>query len=322
MECEGSDKALQSSAVSYFEQRTPDHNEGLKFDLAERMVLFSERLETGLTNLEFGYKGGPFEANLRDILRWCELFFSERCGFVVPQHGQDLSGSLKHQLLVVLFEKMKLVYYQRMRAELDKRYIVTAFSDIFHCDGDELERISQDIGLYWTDDKLYLADIVLQKGAAMEDAGELPLVAVKQQSTTAAGGTSTLVLASQLELLKSVAECVQLEKPIILCGPSDCGKTKLIALHSTLADTLYQVDTIDDTVTGSFQQFDFNRHLEDMATLVQGTLRKRVRELLLQERTAGLTKGGAVLTLLECWEKYEKLSEGAAGKWKAHSGVM
>ncbi|XP_040154882.1 midasin [Anopheles arabiensis] len=312
MECEGSDKVLQSSAVSYFEQRTPDHNEGLKFDLAERMVLFSERLETGLTNLEFGYKGGPFEANLRDILRWCELFFSERCGFVVPQHGQDLSGSLKHQLLVVLFEKMKLVYYQRMRAELDKRYIVTAFSDIFHCDGDELERISQDIGLYWTDDKLYLADIVLQKGAAMEDAGELPLVAVKQQSTTAAGGTSTLVLASQLELLKSVAECVQLEKPIILCGPSDCGKTKLIALHSTLADTLYQVDTIDDTVTGSFQQFDFNRHLEDMATLVEGTLRKRVRELLLQERTAGLTKGGAVLTLLECWEKYEKLSEGAA----------
>uniref|UniRef100_A0A182JR05 Midasin n=1 Tax=Anopheles christyi TaxID=43041 RepID=A0A182JR05_9DIPT len=310
MESEGS-KMLQSSAASYFGQRNTELKEGLRFDLAERMVLFSERLETGLANLEFGYKGGPFEANLRDILRWCELFFSESCGFLVPQHGLE-KENLRHQLLVVLFEKMKLVYYQRMRAELDKRYIVNAFSDIFHCDGDELERISQDVGLYWTDDKLYLADIVLQKGAAMEEANELPLGAAKQLSTSAVGGTSTLVLASQLELLKSVTECVQLEKPVILCGPSDCGKTKLIALHSTLADTCYQVDTIDDTVTGSFQQFDFNRHLEEMASLIETTLKKKVKEMLLRERTEGLARGGAVLTVLQCWEKYVKLSEGAA----------
>uniref|UniRef100_A0A182SC78 AAA+ ATPase domain-containing protein n=1 Tax=Anopheles maculatus TaxID=74869 RepID=A0A182SC78_9DIPT len=216
----------QSSVVSYFDRRTTQLEEGLKFDLAERMVMFSERLETGLATLEFGYKGGPFEANLRDILRWCELFFSDSCGFVVPQ-GDVATESFKHQLLVVLFEKMKLVYYQRMRADLDKRYIVTAFSEVFHCDGDELERISQDIGLYWTDEKLYLGDIVLRKGYTMEDAEELPLVVVKQQSLAGtAGANSTLVLASQLELLKSVTECVQLEKPVILCGPSDCGKTK------------------------------------------------------------------------------------------------
>ncbi|XP_049297646.1 midasin [Anopheles funestus] len=305
-------KMSQTSVVSYFEQRnTAQHDEQLKFDLAERMVVFSERLETGLANLEFGYKGGPFEANLRDILRWCELFFSESCGFVVPPDGVG-TKNLKHQLLVVLFEKMKLVYYQRMRADLDKRYIVAAFSDVFHCDGDELERISQDIGLYWTDDKLYLGDIVLQKGATMENAAELPLVAVKQQSISAAGGTSTLILASQLDLLKSVTECVHLEKPIILCGPSDCGKTKIIALHSALADAFYQVDTIDDTVTGSFQQFDFNRHLEEMAALVEATLRKNVRQSLLRDGRAVLSKGGNVLALLDCWEKYENLSEGAA----------
>ncbi|XP_053661924.1 midasin [Anopheles marshallii] len=301
----------QSSVVSYFEHRDTASDERLKFDLAEKMVVFSERLECGLANLEFGYKGGPFEANLRDILRWCELFFSESCGFVVPQNGFG-TDNLKHKLLVVLFEKMKLVYYQRMRADLDKRYIVTAFSDVFHCDGDELERISQDIGLYWTDDKLYLGDIVLQKGCTMEDSAELPLAAVKQQPISATGGTSTLILASQLELLKSVTECVHLEKPIILCGPSDCGKTKVIALHSTLSDAFYQVDTIDDTVTGSFQQFDFNRHMEEMAALVETTLRKKVKQLLLRDGTAVLSKGGSVLALLDCWEKYENLSEGAA----------
>uniref|UniRef100_A0A182LZE9 DNA methyltransferase 1-associated protein 1 n=1 Tax=Anopheles culicifacies TaxID=139723 RepID=A0A182LZE9_9DIPT len=304
-------KMSQTSTVSYFEHRNTEVEELLKFDLAERMVVFSERLETGLTNLEFGYKGGPFEANLRDILRWCELFFSDSCGFVVPQDGFE-TESLKHHLLLVLYEKMKLVYYQRMRSDLDKRYIVTVFSDVFHCDGDELDQTSQDIGLYWTDDKLYLGDIVLQKGYIMEDAAEFPHVAVKQQSILAGGGTSTLILASQMELLKSVTECVHMEKPIILCGPSDCGKTKLIAIHSSLANAPYQVDTIDDTVTGSFQQFDFNRHLEELAALVESTLRKKVKKLLLRDGNAVLSKGGAVLALLDCWEKYEKLSEGAA----------
>uniref|UniRef100_A0A182PZR4 Midasin n=1 Tax=Anopheles farauti TaxID=69004 RepID=A0A182PZR4_9DIPT len=303
--------AQAEATASYFDDRIERIHAGLRFDLAERMVLFSERLETGLANLEFGYKGGPFEANLRDILRWCELFFSESCGFVVPLQ-QDLSRErVRQRLLVVLFEKMKLVYYQRMRAELDKRYIVTAFSEVFQCDGDELERISQDIGLYWTDDKLYLGDIVLRKHAARENGDDLTLDAIKAQPSVPAGGNVTLVLASQLELLKSVTECVQLEKPVILCGPSDCGKTKLIALHSTLADAYCQVDTIDDSVTGSFQQFDFNRHLEEMASLVEGTLREKVKRVLLRDGASGSSKGGAVLALLECWERYDKLSEGA-----------
>uniref|UniRef100_A0A182NI10 Midasin n=1 Tax=Anopheles dirus TaxID=7168 RepID=A0A182NI10_9DIPT len=299
----------KASSASYFEHRNEKHQMGLKFDLAERMVLFSERLESGLANLEFGYKGGPFEANLRDILRWCELFFSESCGYVVSLQQLLPRETIRHHLLVVLFEKMKLVYYQRMRAELDKRYIVTAFSEIFQCDGDEMERISQDIGLYWTDDKLYLGDIVLQKNVTQEYEGALD--AMKQQPSAGAGSNVTLVLASQLELLKSVTECVQLEKPVILCGPSDCGKTKVIALHSTLADAFCQVDTIDDSVTGSFQQFDFNRHLEEMASLVEGTLRQKVKKLLLRYGSTGSSKGGAVLALLECWEKYDKLSEGA-----------
>ncbi|XP_053677442.1 midasin [Anopheles nili] len=301
-----------SSELSYFEHRKTGLEKDLKFDLAEKMVLFSERLDSGLANLEFGYKGGPFEANLRDILRWCELFLSESCGFVVPKskHNDAVYETVKHEWMLVLFEKMKLVYYQRMRAELDKRYIVNVFSDVFHCDGDELERISNDIGLYWTDDKIYLGDIVLQKGVPNMDVGKMPMFAVKQQMATADGGASTLVLASQKELLKSVTECVRLEKPIILCGPNDCGKTKVIALYSTLADTFCQVDTIDDSVTGSFQQFDFNRHLEDMASVVETIVRRVVKESILF-RHGKHNKGCAVLGLLELWEKYEEFSDGA-----------
>ncbi|XP_050098366.1 midasin [Anopheles aquasalis] len=296
--------ASSSSSSSYFET-TATPSPGLKFDLAKRMVRFSERIEQGLANLEFGYKGGPFEANLRDILRWCELLFSESCGYTVRQSTQG-PGDRKNELLLVLFEKMKLVYYQRMRAELDKRYLVTTFSEVFHCDGHELDSISQDVGLYWTDDRVYLGDVVLKKGHSVE----LPV----QQQTIAVGGpsagNSTLVLSSQLEQLKSLTECVLLEKPVILCGPSDCGKTKLINLHATLADVHCQVDTIDDSVTGSFQQFDFNRHLEEVGSLVEMLVRRTAKESVLRSTAEGKNVP-ELLALLQSLEKYERLSEGA-----------
>ncbi|KFB51623.1 hypothetical protein ZHAS_00019697 [Anopheles sinensis] len=309
----GEEDVNRNLEKSYFEADTPNGT-GLRFDLAERMVLFSERLETGLSNLEFGYKGGPFEANLRDILRWCELFFSERCGFIV-RRGTTNAEEEKKRLLEVLFEKMKLVYYQRMRADLDKRYIVNVFSEVFHCDGYELDQRSLDIGLYWTDEKLYLGDVVLKKGAdssSLDEDNNFASIPIKQshQSGRGAGGEPTLVLASQLELLKNVTECVQLEKPIILCGPSDCGKTKVINLHATLADTFCQVETIDDSVTGSFQQFDFNRHLEEMSCLVEAILCQTLKRSILRHQ--GVPKGGKALALLECWEKYENLSQGSS----------
>ncbi|XP_052872862.1 midasin [Anopheles cruzii] len=288
--------SVPDRAGSYFE-----HRGSTRFDLAERMVQFSERLEHGLTNLEFGYKGGPFEANLRDILRWCELLFSESCGYIVNASESELQ---RHDLLVVLFEKMKLVYQQRMRTELDKRYIVTVFSEVFHCDGHELDRISQDVGMYWTDDRIYLGDVVLEKSSGAGNG--IDEFSSPQQSN---GVGSTLVLASQLELLKSVTECAKLEKPVILCGPSDCGKTKLINLHATLANVLCQVDTIDDSVTGSFQQFDFNRHLEEVASLVEAMLRRSAKNSVLRQ-TDKASKGSLFL-LLQSWEKYERLSEGS-----------
>lgn len=65
-------KLIVSTTVST-ESFIHNNNPAISFDLAEKMVKFSEILDNGITNLEFGLKGGPFEINLRDILRWCEL---------------------------------------------------------------------------------------------------------------------------------------------------------------------------------------------------------------------------------------------------------
>ncbi|XP_055612031.1 midasin [Uranotaenia lowii] len=278
--------------ISYFEALGSSEDASIKFDLAENMVKFSEHLEQGIANLEFGYKGGPFEANLRDILRWCDLLFNEQTGFLRKRYSSfDESYT---SFVQVLFEKMKLVYYQRMRADLDKNYILTLFSKVFSCDAFELEQISNDVGFYWTDDKLYLADLVLDKANTCSKLNPLKT-----------HQNFPILLQCQVESLKNLIECVQLEKPVILCGPSDCGKTKLIHLMTTLTNRFCNVDTIDDSVTGSFQQFDFNRHLEEVSSLVETVVMNGVKTMTLDG-----TWNISMIRLLAVWEKYVLLNEG------------
>ncbi|XP_021695635.1 midasin [Aedes aegypti] len=282
--------------ASFFDVLKAPEDQTINFDLAQKMVIFSETLETGIANLEFGYKGGPFEANLRDILRWCELFCNTKTGFFRKKFANR--EDTFRNFLLVLFEKMKLVYYQRMRTDVDKTYILSAFSRVFSCDAFQLEAQSEDIGIYWTDNKLYLGDLVVEKVNRSDEMN--PLASKTQKSFP-------LLLASQVETLKNVAECVQLEKPVILCGPSDCGKTKIINLLTTLGNKFCNVDTIDDSVTGSFQQFDFNRHLEEVSSNVEAVVMDAVKDGALSGTAEGRNR---VVQLLAVWEKYARLNDG------------
>lgn len=240
------------------------------FKLLERMVEFSGRVEHGITNLEFGYKGGPFEANLRDILRWCELITNSKTGCDVKT-----VENLK-DFILLLFEKMKLVYCQRMRADSDIDCVLRIFGDIFDVNSYELEKESKEISLYWNDTDVFLNDIQLSR------------------NLSTGNGDHTIILSSQKEELKNVTECVIMEKPIILCGPTDCGKTKIINTFCTIFNKELQLDTIDDSVTGSFQQFDLNRVLEEMW--------EKIEKISFEKMSQGN------LRLFELWREHEIIS--------------
>lgn len=192
---------------SLFTTQTAPTEGKLKFDLAKRLVAFSEQLDDGITNSEFGHKGGPFEVNLRDILRWCELLHNEKTGFLTSKHELNVENAFA-DFMLVLYEKMKLVYYVRMRTDIDKAFIRNKFAEIFDCDVELLEKKSCDVSLYWNDDRVYLNDIEIPKSTT----DELML----SQTTS-----SALLLTSQLEVVKSLAECVINKKPIVLCGSTD-----------------------------------------------------------------------------------------------------
>lgn len=205
----------------------------LEFDLAEKLVSFSERLDNGLARLEFGYKGGPFEANLRDITRWCKFLQTSSVNIVsVENQGSSI-------FLQILFESMKLVYIERMRTDLDKKYITDTFGQVFNCDADQLLNVSEAHSVYWTDSKLYIDNVKIEN---------------KNLNGGVSAPTMPLLLNSQVGTIRSVMECTRLNEPVILCGPSDCGKTKVINTYAKLVDISLVTDTIEDSVTGSFQQ--------------------------------------------------------------------
>lgn len=194
---------------SFFDVVTPLST----FDLDHKLVQFSEKLDKSIADLELGYKGGPFEVNLRDILRWCDFFSNTTTGFKIKHTSQPDSANVQHKFddfMLLLYEKMKLVYAERMRTDADRQFIRRIFAETFGgCDVEKLERLSMDICLYWTDENVYLSDIVIPKKYGHDS------------NVLSRRNNMALVLNSQREKLKNLAECTMQAKPVILCGPSD-----------------------------------------------------------------------------------------------------
>lgn len=255
------------------------------YKLIERMVIFSERVETGISNFEFGYKGGPFEANLRDMLRWCELLTNVETGFDIQRlHCSELFDDF----LLTLFEKMKIVYCKRMRSESDVIKVFSIFGEIFECDIEKFQNESSATSIYWNNEKIFYNDIQWNR---------------KSTNDFLSKDNDTIILSNQLELLKNLTECVILKKPVVICGPSDCGKSKLLNTFCTIFKKQLHFDTIDDSVTGSFQQFDFNRMLEELWQTIETILFKKSIELIMNEEVnVGKHKATELFSL---WREYD-----------------
>lgn len=207
---------VENVSISYFDS----FENATRFDCGERMVAFSERLDHGISNLEFGYKGGPYEVNLRDILRWCDLLSSKTCGYPISSMNAQQTYSERYDnFMLILYEKMQLVYCHRMRTDTDKQFIRTAFSDVFQCDAEKLEKLSNDVCFYWNDEFVYLNDVRFSRH------GQNAIV----QGVTKQ--TAPIMLNSQRQCVKALGECVLMDTPVILCGPTDRYENRSIQLN-------------------------------------------------------------------------------------------
>ncbi|CAK6975580.1 Hypothetical predicted protein [Scomber scombrus] len=222
-------------------------------EIVAKMVEFSNRLvQEVCVERRWGQKGSPWEFNLRDMFRWCQLMQADQSpGFFNP--GQHVA----------------VVYADRMRTEADKAQVLSVFRKVF---GEDFEPYTGSRQFHTTPLNLQVGYSVLQRSGGAPVALDPPLSITHQA----------------LRPLESLMKCVEMGWMTILVGPTASGKTSLVRLLALLTGHRLRVmamnSAMDTTeLLGGFEQVDIMRPwqqvLESVDYIVAMVIRRGLMSL-------------------------------------------
>ncbi|KFV78000.1 Midasin, partial [Struthio camelus australis] len=218
--------------------------------LIAKMVAFNNKIDKEvMVEKKWGQKGGPWEFNLRDLFRWCQLMLVDQSpGCYDP--GQHVF----------------LVYGERMRTKDDKEKVVSTFRDIF----------GQEADVYIGTRAFHIAPYNVQIGYSVLSRGNyIPRP-----------GRNLSLLHHSLQSLESVMKCVHMSWMVILVGPAAVGKTSLVELLAHLTGHRLKImamnSAMDTTeLLGGFEQVDITRSWQCLLDKVENSVSTLVRDSLL-----------------------------------------
>ncbi|KAF2979584.1 hypothetical protein EK904_005640 [Melospiza melodia maxima] len=215
-----------------------------------KMVAFNNKIEKEvMAEKKWGQKGGPWEFNLRDLFRWCQLMLVDQSpGCYDP--GQHVF----------------LVYGERMRTREDKEKVISVYRDIF----------GQEASVYTGTREFHINPYNVQIGYSVLSRGNyIPH-----------SGRTLSLLHHSLQSLESVMKCVHMSWMVILVGPAAVGKTSLVELLAHLTGHRLKImamnSAMDTTeLLGGFEQVDINRPWQRLLAKVESAVSTLVRDSLL-----------------------------------------
>ncbi|XP_076632333.1 midasin [Colletes latitarsis] len=223
-------------------------------DLLNKMIMFNEKLssEVGIT---WAHAGSPWEMNLRDVTRWCEITMAafKRSSTKTFNPGKGA----------------QLLYVDRMRTNEDKSKVIEVYNSIFSLDDYPLP--DRKFPIHLTKEKVFLGDETLDRSDSAVY-GDDDLLLLREQKTT----------------LKGLVQCINMNWMSILIGESGSGKSSLVRLLANLAGqklkSIVIHSAIDTTeILGGFEQTDYDRHFEELLERTETLLIKILREKLNKE---------------------------------------
>ncbi|RMC13256.1 hypothetical protein DUI87_10790 [Hirundo rustica rustica] len=221
-----------------------------------KMVAFNNKIEKEvMAEKKWGQKGGPWEFNLRDLFRWCQLMLVDQApGWYDP--GQHVF----------------LVYGERMRTREDKEKVISVYRDIF----------GQEADVYTGTREFHINPYNVQIGYSVLSRG----------NHVPHSGRTLSLLHHSLQSLESIMKCVHMSWMVILVGPAAVGKTSLVELLAHLTGHRLKImamnSAMDTTeLLGGFEQVDINRPWQRLLEKVESAVSALVRDgLLLAELCA------------------------------------
>ncbi|XP_038145137.1 midasin isoform X1 [Cyprinodon tularosa] len=211
-------------------------------EIIGKMVEFNNRLvQQVCVERLWGQKGSPWEFNLRDIFRWCQLMQTDQSpGFFNP--GQHVA----------------LVYADRMRTEADKAKVLLVFREVF----------GEDYEPYCGSKEFHITPLNVQVGfSVLQRSGGAPVTLDPPLSVTH----------QCLKPLESLMKCVDMGWMTIVVGPTASGKTGLVRLLALLTGHRLRVmamnSAMDTTeLLGGFEQVDIMRPWQQVLEMVDYTV--------------------------------------------------
>lgn len=199
--------------------------------LVTRMVDFNEKLNDSVNHRsEFGNLGSPWEFNLRDINRWCDLL----------THN-ELTDELKS-----CANYARDIYMQRFRTVEDRAYVNNLYKKVFGCD-------------------ILMGPLCFSLNDDFVKVGTTFVTRKQESGVTFLGHTSSrhepAIFQSLLCPLEAVSRCIVMKWPCLLVGPSGSGKTCLVkglaeSCNQELEELALSPSSDVSDLIGTFEQVD------------------------------------------------------------------
>jgi len=248
------------------------------------MIAFNTRVaEEGALAGSKGFAGAPWDFNLRDLFRWCDLMRStQQAGCWEPGAYADM------------------VYCRRLRTEKDKARILTLFQEAFQAPAPP--RL----------DYFSLSESHLQCGSCVLDRASTP--DSRQQDDSLA----PVPLPSLLPALEALCKAIEMQWMSLVVGPSASGKTSAVRLLArSLGHTLHEY-AMDSTVDvaeflGCFEQRDFSRHRRHLVSRLDALVTAALEQDLLESsKRSEPSSTGAML--LQSWTALQSAEKASGGE--------
>ena len=206
-------------------------------EIMQRMIDFNDGVQRDIDSRLYGQYGSPWEFNLRDIFRWCQLMQSSDCQISIDSTERYAD----------------MLYTQRLRTGHDRSLIGERFINCFGtC------RIKSHPKLEVTENHVRVGHTTIDRFLDSSHWSAIPTLESEPD-----------VSESLLRPMEAIACCVRMNWPCLLVGPSASGKS---ALLRTLADicnvhieTLAMSSSTDVTeLIGCFEQTDSTGEFRDL----------------------------------------------------------
>eukprot|EP01038_Epipyxis_sp_PR26KG_P006887 gene6887-9437_t len=225
------------------------------------MVKWIQQLQDDIVgNMLYGRSGSPWEFNLRDIFRWCDLLKDKSEILKL-----SLTGNLKKNIQFIIADTAHMLFYSRLRTVKDREFICQSFTNCF---GFSL-RTGNYPEITAIENKQFVVGTVALNCKKSPRLFKRNISDVRYASKSSVNRNCNLI-----KSVESIAQCVNQGWPSLLIGSSGTGKVYSVKYLASLTGMFVKhfcvTQSTDSTeLLGSFEQFNPNRHLLDALMFIE-----------------------------------------------------